>query len=120
MHTGSTDVFGKPEEEERMYVVTEEGRKLYLDDSEVDYENDRIPMTKMVALVAPNTEVWKEWVMTLCEKGWGPRNDKLPEAIAELNYDHYPTQEEMLWAFSKYGISPYGYAQINEVWRYGR
>ena len=103
-----------------MYIVTKDGKKLPVDDSSVDYENDYIPMLGSVAMVSDSTDIKKYYLLTLCAKSFPYHSKDIAEVVAEITFDHYPTKEEMLFNFSKYDIPPsFGYAQVTEIYQYG-
>ena len=103
-----------------MYIVTKNGKKLPVDDSSIDYENDYIPMLDSVTMVSAQTEVRKYYLLTLCDKPWDSRSTEPANVITEVIFDHYPTKEEILFNFAKYNIGiKFGYAQVNEIYQYG-
>ena len=89
-----------------MYVVTKSGKKLKVDDSEIDYENDYVSFQETVGLYTDDTILKPIWVLELNrnKKWWEGKKFEL-EFVKELYYEHEPTKEEILWAMSAYGLS---------------
>lgn len=88
-----------------MYVVTQNGKKLPVDDSSIDYENEYISFKQSVGLYTDDTILRDVWVLSLF------RNNELfshkfeTEFVKEYEYDHEPSKEEILWAMAANGLS---------------
>jgi hypothetical protein len=103
-----------------MYVITSDGKKLPVDDAEIGYNSDYAPMITSVALVANDIMLTRFWVLSLCRYGFPHHKHDPAEVIKEIEYDHYPTHEEMLYAISQHDLGPYDHVSVSECWRYGR
>ena len=91
-----------------MYVVTKNGKKLPVDDSSIDYDKEYVPFHETVGLYAESTELKPVWILGLEKSNYynvGKSSDYELEFVKELRYDHPPTEEEILWAMSAYGLS---------------
>lgn len=88
-----------------MYVVTESGKKLPVDDSSIT-ENDFIPFGHPVGLYDEGTILKPVWVLELSHRDYFARKrDFELQFIKDLKYDHEPSKEEILWAMSAYGCT---------------
>jgi hypothetical protein len=91
-----------------MYVVTKNGKKLPVDDSSIDYDKEYVPFHETVGLYTDDTELKQIWILGLEKSNYYNANkssDYELELVKELRYDHQPTEEEILWAMSAYGLS---------------
>lgn len=99
-----------------MYVVTSTGKKLTVDDSSIDYENDFICFQQNVGLYTDNTILKPIWLVQgqrTNKHGAISTNNEL-EFIAEKIYNHKPTTEELLWFLSANGLSRFDIVTITE------
>lgn len=93
-----------------MYVVTKDGKKLPVDDSNIDYDNDFVPFQDTVGLYTDDTTLKPVWVLELTTSkgsdGFIRRGKNFElDYVKEVKYDHEPTKEEILWAMSAYGLT---------------
>mgnify|MGYP007024745579 CR=1 FL=1 len=91
-----------------MYVVTKNGKKIPVDDSSIDYGKEYVPFHETVGLYTDDTELKSVWILGLEKSNYYNANkssDYELELVKELRYDHQPTEEEILWAMSAYGLS---------------
>ena len=98
-----------------MYVVTKDGRKLPVDDSSVDYEHDFVPFHETVGLYTDNTVLKPIWILELSKvalNNYASSRRYELECVKDLKYEHEPTQEEVLWAMSAYGLTRYDVAVV--------
>ena len=99
-----------------MYVVTVDGKKLKVDDSPIDYENEWVPFHQTVGLYTNDTVLTPIWLL-VGERGikTGSRKpcDEL-EFRAEKVCDHEPSKEEILWFMSANGLSRGDIVYINK------
>lgn len=104
-----------------MYVITKNGRKLPVDDSTVDYENDYVPYYDSVALLTDNAYLEKVWYIDVLQdvnfhqhsvnKGieW--------EFVVTKAYDHEPTKEEIMYLLASTGHAYSCTAFVSEGYR---
>ena len=103
-----------------MFVVTNDGKKLPVDDSAIDFEKDYVPFQQTVGLYTDDTILKPVWYLTLYRTAkatldsFYTRKAEQLEFVAEVYFDHKPTQEEILWAMSAHGLSRYDFATICE------
>lgn len=89
----------------QMYVVTQDGQKLYVDTTNVK-DDDMMPFQQTVGLYTDNTILKDVWILELNKRDFFARaRDFELEFVKELYYDHEPTKEEILWAMSTYGCT---------------
>lgn len=88
-----------------MYVVTESGKKLPVDDSGIK-DDEFLPFMQNVGLYTDDTILKDVWVLELNHRDYfaNKRNFEL-EFVKEVRFDHEPTKEEILWAMSAYGCT---------------
>lgn len=88
-----------------MYVVTENGNKLPVDDTSIK-NNDWIPFQQTVGLYDDSTILKEVWILELNKRDFFARKKDFElEFVKELYYDHEPSKEEILWAMSAYGCT---------------
>ena len=100
-----------------MYVVTKNGKKLPVDDSSIDYNKEYVQFHETVGLYTDDTELKPVWILGLEKSNYYNANkssDYELELVKELRYDHKPTEEEILWAMSAYGLSRGDIAWVRE------
>lgn len=104
-----------------MYLVTQNGVKLPVDDSQLDYEKDFIPFTQNVGLYTDNTVLKPVWILQLQKSPHMLKKTKPVELefVAERAYDHPPTQEEILWAMSAHGLVQGDVATVTQGFELG-
>ena len=101
-----------------MYVVTKYGKKLPVDDSNIDYEKDFVPFHDTVGLYTDDTTLRPVWIVTLQrDTSFGNRqhDNGRYEFVAEKRYDHEPSKEEVLWLMSAWGLTRYDIAYVDKV-----
>lgn len=88
-----------------MYVVTESGVKLPVDDSQIG--NDTyFPFHQTVGLYTDDTVLKPVWIVELNHRDFFARKKDFElNFCKEIRYDHEPTKEEILWALSAYGCT---------------
>ena len=88
-----------------MFVVTEDGHKLHVDDYSVD-GGSWCPFQQTVGLYTDNTVLKEVWILELNHVDFFARErDFELEFVKEIKYDHEPTREEILWAMSAHGCT---------------
>lgn len=93
-----------------MYVVTKEGKKLPVDDSSIDYDNDYVSCQETVGLYSDATILRPVWILELNtirdKNGFRPtsKKDFSLTFVKDIKFDHEPTKEEILWAMSANGL----------------
>lgn len=99
-----------------MFVVTENGYKLPVDISSVPEEDRCMSFQQNVGLYDDSTILKDVWIIELNKKkNWDARAQYYElEFIKELRYYHEPTQEEILWAMSAYGLSRWDVAFVKK------
>lgn len=98
-----------------MYVVTQNGKKLPVDDSAIS-DDEYLGFQRTVGLYTDNTHLDDVWVLQLEKRtDWNGGNYGYEsEFVKEILYDHEPTKEEILWAMSEYGLSVNDMAYIHK------
>lgn len=99
-----------------MYVVTKQGKRLPVDDSSIDYDNDFVPFQQTVGLYDDSAMLNPVWIVS------GLRNNSYHihgakeelEFVAEKIYEHRPSFEEVLWFMSANGLSRYDIVEVSE------
>lgn len=99
-----------------MYVVTKQGKKLIVDESNIDLDDGYISFQESVGLYTDDTILKDVWILQLQKKtesfaSLNKKNNEL-QLVKELEYNHEPTKEEILWAMSAYGISRWDIATV--------
>lgn len=104
-----------------MFVVTKDGRKFKLDDSElIEADEWHWPFKRGLVAVCDEDEFMeKVWIVSIQKNTKGPlgNREKEFELLAELEYDHEPTQEDLLYVYGAYGEGSYNtYLFVNEAY----
>lgn len=88
-----------------MYVVTENGKRLPVDDSAIG-DDAWCSFQQTVGLYTDNTILKDVWILEMFTRDYFAlrRNFEL-EFVKDVYFDHEPTKEEILWAMSAYGIT---------------
>lgn len=103
-----------------MYVVTKYGKKLKVDDSSIDYENEFSPAFSNVCLFSDETFLRPIWIATVQKL---KRHDSYMHSMSEPElfeftkeqiYDHKPTEEELLYLMSAWGCGRYDIVTVDE------
>ena len=99
-----------------MFIVTEDGHKLPVDDSIIDYENDYIPIIDNVTLLTDDVYLSDCWVLELNRRKWPYNSWKKPELefVADYYFDHEPTKEEIMWCMGREGLARDGIAFVRK------
>jgi len=88
----------------KRFIVTQDGKKLPIDDSSLN-EADYMPFRRNVYVIDEDNRLKKCWILQLqSEAGQGRRDGFELELKKELKYDKPPTENEIMWAMSEYGI----------------
>lgn len=106
-----------------MFVVTKDGKKLPVDDSGIDYAHDEVPFLQTVGLYTNDTILKPVWYVTLyvtkkgkaCGGAWA-KDGNLLDYETEIYFDHEPTQEEILSAMAKHGLTRYDCASVGKFY----
>ena len=99
------------------FIVTQGGKKLPIDDSTID-EDYYFTFRRNVHVIDDDDKLKKCWILQLQEKSnVGSHRTLELELKQELRYDHYPTETEIMWAMSEYGICS-GVATVAEGWEF--
>lgn len=98
-----------------MFVVTQEGYKLPVDDSSIPGEG-YVKFQQQVGLYTDDTILKPIWILELDKKkdpfGFG-KNYEL-EFVCEIRFEHKPTEEEILFAMSQNGCSRWDVAFVHQ------
>lgn len=102
-----------------MFVVTKSGKKLPVDDSSIDYENEIVPFQETVGLYTDDVALKPVWILELDRATrWNDdvayKNGTLVDFVAEIEFDHEPTQEEILYEMTTKGLTRYDYAFVRK------
>ena len=101
-----------------MFIVTRCGKKLPVDDSGIDYENDN-PDFRHVAIYPDDATLEPVWIVELNKNNWWhdqskARNGEVLEFVAEVKFNKEPTPEQILWAMSAYDLHMHDYAFVRK------
>lgn len=104
-----------------MYVVSKDGRKFRINEEDVDESVDwHWPFKDGLVAVCDDDEYMKNiWIITIkkCKRHPLQGNEREFEIITELEYDHEPSQEELLYLHRAYGEGKfYTYVFVNEAY----
>ena len=87
-----------------MYIITENGDKLPVDNSSVDYENGWHPWYQTVAVVDDDTAYLKDvWIIELQNSNDRKGMNFEMEWYKELYYDHELSKDEIMAAIIRSG-----------------
>lgn len=97
-----------------MYIVTKSGKKIVVDNSAIENDN-YVPFQQNVGLYTDDAVLNKVYILQIQNRDYFLNGDKFElELIKEMKYDHYPTQEDILWAMSSCGVSRGGIGAVVE------
>lgn len=103
------------------YIVTKDGRKYRLDESDaVEADDWHWPFKKgLVAVVTDEEHLEKYYIVTVKKnKKTFSANEKELELLVELEFNHEPTEEELLYVHNAYGEgSANTYIFVNECYK---
>ena len=108
-----------------MFIVTRDGKKLTVDDSTLDYENDYIPSAEMVGAFVDGVNLKPIWLLNMYRPQDGmrasrySRRPEVLEFVAEKIFDHEPTKEEIFYAMASFGLSRYDVAIVEKGYEMG-
>ena len=89
-----------------MYVITKNGRKLPVDDSAIDYENDYVPYYDSVALLTDNAYLEKCWYVDVINFHQHSKTRGIEwEPVLTKEFNHKPTDEEIMYLLASTGHS---------------
>ena len=102
-----------------MFVVTKSGKKLPVDDSSIDYENEYVPFQETVGLYTDDVVLKPVWILELSRTTRDRdevayKNGTLLDFVAEIEFDHEPTPEEILFAMTTRGLTRYDYVFVRK------
>lgn len=102
-----------------MYIVTKDGHKLPVDDSSIDYEHDYVPFVQQATVITDDTILKPVWIAQ-CFKDilWGQsrvsdKNERY-EFVAEKKFTHKPTNDELIYFMSAWGLSRNDIVMVEE------
>lgn len=88
-----------------MYVVTENGKKLPVDDSAIG-DDEWFSFQQTVGLYTDDTILKEVWILEMFKRDYfAPRRKFELEFVRDVYFNHEPTQEEILWAMSAHGCT---------------
>ena len=102
-----------------MFVVTKSGKKLPVDDSSIDYENEYVSFQETVGLYTDDVILKPVWILELSQYNRlndqeAARRGELLGFVAEVEFDHEPTAEEILYEMAARQLSRYDYAFVRK------
>jgi hypothetical protein len=101
-----------------MYIVTQEGHKLFVDTSDIP-EDAYMSFQQQVGLYDDSTILKEIWILELYKSNRfevSRRDQWELTFVKELKYDHEPTKEEILWAMSAYGCTRWDVAYTKKAY----
>ena len=96
-----------------MFVVTREGYRLPVDTSSIP-DNRRYDFQQSVGLYDDSVILKPIWLVQLQKSNHLEQRQFELEFIKELKYEHEPTQEELLYLMSEYGLSRFDVVTIQK------
>lgn len=99
--------------ESNMFVVTREGYKLPVDTSSIP-DDGRYSFQQNVGLYDNSTTLKPVWIIQLQKSNCLEQRLFELEFIKELKYEYEPTQEELLYLMSAYGLSRFDIVTIQK------
>ena len=101
-----------------MVIITKSGKKLSVDTTGYDEENDWELTHKPGALVPEDFELKHIWILNIFKCAIDPGLiSKEWEFIKEVHYDHEPTKEELAYEYSINNLGYNDYIQLEEGWQ---
>ena len=100
-----------------MYIVTKYGKKLPVDDSAIDYENEYVPGISQVVMLDEEVTLKERWLVTIQKDTHSDSNNKNErfEFVAEKLFDHEPTKEDILYFMAAWGCGIGAIANVEKV-----
>lgn len=102
-----------------MYVITKSGKKLPVDDSAIDYENDYVPYYDTVGIFTDDAYLEEVWIVTVEKNNNYLHRSKDPELVIVLErlFDHEPTQEDIMLTLAGNGCEYGCIAHVTKGYR---
>lgn len=105
-----------------MYVVTQNGDKLPVDDSKIDYDKGWHPFQQTVGLYDDSTILQPVWIAVFSKRvdhngTWSYKGDKDHDPLEYIGsriFEHEPSKEELLWCMSAYGCRRFDVVTIDK------
>lgn len=100
-----------------MFVVTKDGKRLQVDDSGLG-ERPFVPIATTVGMFPDGVKLQKVWILNICKDTNFMYNttEMVFETLCSRCFNHYPTEEEILYWMSAGGVGCNGYAFVEEAY----
>lgn len=99
-----------------MFIINKNGDKMPVDDSSVDYNKGYHPCVQLVTLIDDGMYLEDVWVAN-CYKdknGFQSKSMEL-EFVAEKEFDHEPTHEELIHFMASNGLTIYDFVGVEKM-----
>lgn len=100
-----------------MFILTKSGKKLKIDNSQFNEEEDYELTHKPVALIDDDFELELWWVVQINKVNNPGMKKKDWEFIDEVHFDHKPTIEELGYLYCTYNLGWEDYLMIDVVYK---
>lgn len=98
-----------------MKLLVEHGDSIHIDDEIVSEDTKQWSHSKSF-LLHDDDHLEKCWVAYVCHEQFGTR-PRTYELVGEEVYDHYPTEEEIMFLMCKHDSLRFSYVTIDEAWQ---
>ena len=100
-----------------MFVVTKDGKRLQVDDSGLG-ESPFAPIVTTVGMFPDGVKLRKVWILDISKdvNFMNHTTEMVFETLCSRCFNHYPTEEEILYWMSAEGVDRNGYAFVEEAY----
>lgn len=99
------------QKEKKMNLIDKRGNKVHLPDETVPEEMKEW-LYSSVQMVPDDTKLEKCWIASLFAITTLGHDEY--EYVADEKYDHYPTEEELIWLMAKHNKLRFSYVIVDE------
>lgn len=97
-----------------MFVVTKGGKRLQVDDSSFEEDEYVLPIST-VGMFHDGLRLRKVWILEICNNE-SLTSDLKFDILSSRCFNHYPTEDEILYRMSAEGVGYNGYAFVEEAY----
>lgn len=100
-----------------MYIIDHNGNKIPLDEEKIAYDGGFNPCVQMVSLIDDSLYLKDAWIAS----GYKNKNafqsfkNFETEFITEKEFDHEPTQSELIYFMAANGLTVYDFVEVSKV-----
>lgn len=102
-----------------MFIITKNGKKINIDDKELDEFGSH----QQVGLFTDNVKLKTIWIMELnkitFDSGRGNKPIQYREDEIDIRFDHEPTENEILYNMSRYNMLNEDFVTIRKAYVFG-